>query len=1070
VSQKVAQKFGKYEIIGELGQGGMGVVYKARDPAIGRLVALKTLTPELLSDPELLRRFYREARSAGNLQHPNIVTIYDLGESEGRPYIAMEFVEGESLQKIIARQDPIPLALKLRIISQCCQGLDHAHKHGVIHRDVKPANILVKSDGTAKVVDFGIAHLESTTITKTGVFMGTVHYSSPEQLNDGRVDVRSDVWSIAVVLYEFLAYRRAFEGANFASLIAKVLNTDPEPLTRFCPEVPPALEALIFRCLRKNPDERPQSLDELLLDLTPIEASLSQALVPELISQAQDLKRKGELSKAQERVRSALMLDSAHAEAKSLMSQITAEIKALEASSKLFQLVNEGERLLKQGEYVEALHVLSDALRLDPRDERALALRDAALKERERQKEAREAIAAGEKAFKQGDLTGAEVELQKALQLDPKNRRAASLLDLIREDRTTRERSFELKEAIWEAENRLADGQYEEALVRLEELQKKFPDDAKVQQLLKTARQKAAEPAGHGEQWLDEQLMVAGHFLEAQDFVQATRVLSDAHKQFPNEPRIQQLFDRVKAETHVRAAPIVQPAPQAASVSPPAQTAKSKLPVVIVAIVVAVLAIGGALIYFELGHHHHQPSTATALELQLQQEAQQLLQQGELEAALARWKTIEAQHGVLATLAQQEIIQIQKVEKKEQNLFAQAQAAQSQKKWDDAIALYQQVADLNGALKTQSLQAIANVKALQSGQDLTTLEQQKFAQAQTAFRRQDYSRARDLFEQVVNLNVPGSKLLPQARHQLATLESRLQEQQEFNAAVQLQNSGQLAQAKTQFQVIVQKRGALEGQAQTHLQQIDELIANQQKQKQQAAALEASLQKFKDLEAQKQYGEARAMLVSISQQGGNTGQLENEVNALEQSDFQKLTDRFAQAESSKNASGLQQLAAQFQALARQGGPIAGAARDYATRLIPAAIQQITAAAKPAASVSSPPVATAPSRAPVVTVVTSGTYRPWQGPLRKGQLLPEYNIDGGLKAISLHMPPVANAPAGSFVTIKVNIDEQGNVTPDHIVQDASGIGAEVLDAAKSWKFQPPRVRGKPVRTSILVKVQF
>jgi TonB family protein len=1070
VSQKVAQKFGKYEIIGELGQGGMGVVYKARDPAIGRLVALKTLTPELLSDPELLRRFYREARSAGNLQHPNIVTIYDLGESEGRPYIAMEFVEGESLQKIIARQDPIPLALKLRIISQCCQGLDHAHKHGVIHRDVKPANILVKSDGTAKVVDFGIAHLESTTITKTGVFMGTVHYSSPEQLNDGRVDVRSDVWSIAVVLYEFLAYRRAFEGANFASLIAKVLNTDPEPLTRFCPEVPPALEALIFRCLRKNPDERPQSLDELLLDLTPIEASLSQALVPELISQAQDLKRKGELSKAQERVRSALMLDSAHAEAKSLMSQITAEIKALEASSKLFQLVNEGERLLKQGEYVEALHVLSDALRLDPRDERALALRDAALKERERQKEAREAIAAGEKAFKQGDLTGAEVELQKALQLDPKNRRAASLLDLIREDRTTRERSFELKEAIWEAENRLAEGQYEEALVRLEELQKKFPDDAKVQQLLKTARQKAAEPAGHGEQWLDEQLMVAGHFLEAQDFVQATRVLSDAHKQFPNEPRIQQLFDRVKAETHVRAAPIVQPAPQAASVSPPAQTAKSKLPVVIVAIVVAVLAIGGALIYFELGHHHHQPSTATALELQLQQEAQQLLQQGELEAALARWKTIEAQHGVLATLAQQEIIQIQKVEKKEQNLFAQAQAAQSQKKWDDAIALYQQVADLNGALKTQSLQAIANVKALQSGQDLTTLEQQKFAQAQTAFRRQDYSRARDLFEQVVNLNVPGSKLLPQARHQLATLESRLQEQQEFNAAVQLQNSGQLAQAKTQFQVIVQKRGALEGQAQTHLQQIDELIANQQKQKQQAAALEASLQKFKDLEAQKQYGEARAMLVSISQQGGNTGQLENEVNALEQSDFQKLTDRFAQAESSKNASGLQQLAAQFQALARQGGPIAGAARDYATRLIPAAIQQITAAAKPAASVSSPPVATAPSRAPVVTVVTSGTYRPWQGPLRKGQLLPEYNIDGGLKAISLHMPPVANAPAGSFVTIKVNIDEQGNVTPDHIVQDASGIGAEVLDAAKSWKFQPPRVRGKPVRTSILVKVQF
>src|SRR5579884_4154349 len=255
-----------------------------------------------------------------------------------------------------------------------------------------------------------------------------------------------------------------------------------------------------------------------------------------------------------------------------------------------------------------------------------MALRDAALNERARPKGARAALPAGGQATSKGGVTGAEGELEQALHPAPKKPRAASLLGLIREDRTTRERSFELKEAIWEAENRLADGQYEEALGRLEELQKKFPDDAKVQQLLETARQKAAElrtagrqsaaePTGHGKQWLDEQLMVAGHFLEARDFVQATRVLSDAHKQFPNEPRIQQLFDRVKAETHVRAGPIVQPPPQAASVSPPAQTAKSKLPVVIAAIIVAVIAIGGALIYFELGHHHHQPSTATALEL-----------------------------------------------------------------------------------------------------------------------------------------------------------------------------------------------------------------------------------------------------------------------------------------------------------------------------------------------------------------------------------------------------------------------------------------------------------------------
>ena len=170
-------KIGKYEIVAELGQGGMGVVYKARDPFIGRLVALKTITPELVSDPEILKRFYREAQSAGTLQHPNIVTIYDLGEADGRPYIAMEFVEGESLQSIINRRARIPLAAKLKLVQQFCEGLDHAHKHGFVHRDVKPANILVTNDGVVKVVDFGIVHLESTNLTKTGMFLGTIHYA-----------------------------------------------------------------------------------------------------------------------------------------------------------------------------------------------------------------------------------------------------------------------------------------------------------------------------------------------------------------------------------------------------------------------------------------------------------------------------------------------------------------------------------------------------------------------------------------------------------------------------------------------------------------------------------------------------------------------------------------------------------------------------------------------------------------------------------------------------------------------------------------------------------------------------
>ena len=323
------QKIGKYEIVAELGQGGMGVVYKARDPFIGRMVALKTITPELVSDPEILKRFYREAQSAGTLQHPNIVTIYDLGEADGRPYIAMEFVEGESLQSIINRRARIPLAAKLKLVQQFCEGLGHAHKHGFVHRDVKPANILVTNDGNVKVVDFGIVHLESTNLTKTGMFLGTIHYASPEQINDGRVDSRSDLWSVTCVVYEFIAYKKAFDGSNIAAIIAKVLSTEPEPLSRCCPGVPAELDEVISKGLKKNVDERYQSLDEMLGDLLPIARNLQQSFIGDLLVEAKDLREKGDFNAAQEKVRAVLILDNTHGEAKRLHSEIAAELHRL---------------------------------------------------------------------------------------------------------------------------------------------------------------------------------------------------------------------------------------------------------------------------------------------------------------------------------------------------------------------------------------------------------------------------------------------------------------------------------------------------------------------------------------------------------------------------------------------------------------------------------------------------------------------------------------------------------------------------------------------------------------------
>jgi serine/threonine-protein kinase len=537
--QKVVQKIGKYEIVSELGQGGMGVVYKARDPFIGRLVALKTITPELVTDPEILKRFYREAQSAGTLMHQNIVTIYDLGEADGRPYIAMEFVEGESLQSIINRRARIPLAAKLKLVQQFCEGLGHAHKHGFVHRDVKPANILVTNDGIVKVVDFGIVHLESTNLTKTGMFLGTIHYASPEQINDGRVDSRSDLWSVTCVMYEFIAYKKSFDGSNIAAIIAKVLSSDPEPLSRCCPGVPVELDGVVSRGLKKNIEERYQSLDEMLGDLLPIARSLQQGFIGDLLQEAKDLRDKGDYNGAQEKVRAVLILDNTHGEAKRLHSEIAADVQRQAPVTKAKRLVVEAEQAFSRGEYAEAVRILGEAQELNPADTQARNLKVKALREQDRVKELRDALSSGQRAMKQGDLTGAEQELHRVLQLDQNNPQAAELLEQIRQDRLSRERDFRLKEALWQTDNLVSEGKYEEAQSRLLELQQDFPSSDEVQLKLQ-----ALDPLIQS-----GTLVQAGeHAFNQGEYAEAVRALTEALELNPQNDQARDLRDRALQE------------------------------------------------------------------------------------------------------------------------------------------------------------------------------------------------------------------------------------------------------------------------------------------------------------------------------------------------------------------------------------------------------------------------------------------------------------------------------------------------------------------------------------------
>jgi predicted Ser/Thr protein kinase len=262
------QTIGRYEIIGELGRGAMGVVYKAQDPTIGRTVALKTLRLDVhgLETADMVRRFQNEARAAGLLNHPNIVTIYDAGEQDGNFYIAMEFMEGTTLQEMLAEKRILTAEEAIHLSREICKGLDYAHTHGIVHRDVKPANIMITNRGAVKIMDFGIAKAGGS-VTSTGTVLGTPNYMSPEQVKGRPLDGRSDIFSFGVILYEMLTGEKPFAGQNVTTIIYKIVNETPIPPSELDTTIHSGLSSVITKALAKSPDERYQSGAELVRDL-----------------------------------------------------------------------------------------------------------------------------------------------------------------------------------------------------------------------------------------------------------------------------------------------------------------------------------------------------------------------------------------------------------------------------------------------------------------------------------------------------------------------------------------------------------------------------------------------------------------------------------------------------------------------------------------------------------------------------------------------------------------------------------------------------------------------------------
>ena len=294
---------GKYRIIELVGEGAMGVVYRAIDPVLERTVAIKVMNDSIARQADLRKRFLHEAQAAGSLQHPNVVCIYDLGEADGHLFIAMEFVQGVDLEHLIEKGQPLSLQAKLDIIIDVLTGLSFAHKRGIVHRDIKPANIRVAEDGRAKIMDFGVAHLASSSMTSTGSILGTPTFMAPEQITEGKTSPATDIFAVGGVLYQILTLMKPFDAPTLQNLFFKIITEKPRSVTELMPNLPPALDRIVNKAMAKEPANRYATALDMANDLTNVRSKLSGPEYPASVSLSQSVASAIEQSRQSTRIR-----------------------------------------------------------------------------------------------------------------------------------------------------------------------------------------------------------------------------------------------------------------------------------------------------------------------------------------------------------------------------------------------------------------------------------------------------------------------------------------------------------------------------------------------------------------------------------------------------------------------------------------------------------------------------------------------------------------------------------------------------------------------------------------------
>lgn len=528
------EKIGKYQILEKIGEGAMGVVYRAMDPIIERIVAVKTMSADLDADPDLRTRFFREARSAGQLSHKNIITIYELGEEGARAYMAMEFLEGEDLRRKIAHREPMSLEEKMRVMNEVCEGIAHAHSKDVIHRDIKPGNIFITLTSQVKILDFGLARIASSDVTKAGTVMGTPSYMSPEQVRGDRVDHRSDIFSLGSVCYELLTGRKPFNGPSLPATFFKIIQEEPDFVSTVAPSVPRELGQIVHRALAKDPDRRYQTVGEIIVALDhvrqeplaqrttvqprpprrdSISVEVAEGSVPtgtqrlsrHLLVRAEECAARGDVDGAVALLESATPSLLADVQTQEALARFRNELRTREEARQRNAQVEErldlGRRAFESGDHAVCAELMGAILAISPDHAEAAELLARARQALEEQREAerrREEIArllrSADSAFAAGKREKAAREAARALELAPEDEQARFLRDRIaqqiEEERLTRERQGRAESLVREARGHLSSANLAEAAAAVDEavrLWPQVPGASKVRQKIERA-------------------------------------------------------------------------------------------------------------------------------------------------------------------------------------------------------------------------------------------------------------------------------------------------------------------------------------------------------------------------------------------------------------------------------------------------------------------------------------------------------------------------------------------------------------------------------------------------------